>query len=88
MIFTGNDASMAPQHISEVLMASSYGYRITFWQGLIRKPTIHLVEKGTFANFRKWKCDKGASMAQVKVPVILSDETSKEWLLKKVLMEL
>ncbi|OAX32424.1 hypothetical protein K503DRAFT_787208, partial [Rhizopogon vinicolor AM-OR11-026] len=85
----GNDAKMAPQKTSELLMASSYGYRSTFWQGVIRKPTIRLVEKGTFEEFRRWKCDKaGISLAQVKVPVILSDETSKEWFLSKVIREL
>ncbi|OAX35183.1 hypothetical protein K503DRAFT_773745, partial [Rhizopogon vinicolor AM-OR11-026] len=49
-------------------------------------PTIRLVEKGTFEEFRRWKCDKaGILMAQVKVPVVLSDETSKEWFLSKFL---
>jgi len=85
----GNDAKMAPQQISELLMASSYGYNRHFWLGVIRNSTIRLVEKGTFEEFRASKCDKaGISMAQVKVPVMLSDETSTEWFLSKVIMEL
>ncbi|OAX31842.1 hypothetical protein K503DRAFT_805730 [Rhizopogon vinicolor AM-OR11-026] len=85
----GNDAKMATQQMSEVLMASSLGYRVAFWRGVLRKPTIRLVAKGTFVEFCAWKCDKaGISMSQVKVPVILSDETSKEWFLSKVITEL
>ncbi|OAX34376.1 hypothetical protein K503DRAFT_868963 [Rhizopogon vinicolor AM-OR11-026] len=85
----GNDAIMVPQKMSELLMASSFGYRYAFWKGVIRKPTIRLVGKGIFEEFRRWKCDKaGISLAQVKVPVVLSDDTSKEWFLSKVIREL
>ncbi|OAX31843.1 hypothetical protein K503DRAFT_870460 [Rhizopogon vinicolor AM-OR11-026] len=85
----GNDAKLAPQHTSELLMASSFEYGYAFWKGVIRKPTIRLVERGTFEEFRAWKCDKaGISVAQMKVPVVLSDEISKEWFLSKVIMEL
>ncbi|OAX32790.1 hypothetical protein K503DRAFT_749517 [Rhizopogon vinicolor AM-OR11-026] len=87
--FLGNDAKKAPQQISELLMASSYRYNRHFWSGVVRNSTIRLVEKGTFEEFRASKCDKaGISMAQVKVPVMLSDETSTEWFLSKVIMEL
>lgn len=80
---------MAPQVVLETLMASSLECRVSFWQGRLRKPTIRLVEKGTFVGFRGWKCDKaGISVGQVKVPVVISDETSKEWFLSKVIMEL
>jgi hypothetical protein len=80
---------MVPQKMSELLMASSYRYNHHFRQGVVRISTIRLVEKGHFEEFRASKCDKaGISMAQVKVPVMLSDETSKEWFLSKVIREL
>jgi len=57
--------------------------------GSDRKPTIRLVQKGTFAEFRKQKCEKAnIAITQVKVPVVLVDQPSKEWLLERVVMEL
>lgn len=89
MVFTGENANTAPQVVFETLMTSTVECRIGFWQGRLREPTIRLVEKGTFIEFRRWKCDKaGISIGQVKVPVVISDEPSKEWLLKRVIMEL
>ncbi|OAX33279.1 hypothetical protein K503DRAFT_804497 [Rhizopogon vinicolor AM-OR11-026] len=84
-----NDANVAPQKMSELLIASSSGYRYAFWKGVIRKPTIRVVGKGTFEEFRRWKCDSaGISLTQVKVPVVLSDQTSNQWFLNKVIREL
>ncbi|KAG0696557.1 GH3 auxin-responsive promoter [Suillus ampliporus] len=84
----GNDARMAPQQTFEDLMAANPEYRLAFWQCRSRKPTIRLVEKGTFSEFRRQRNDKNISVIQVKVPVVLSDPTFKEWLLKRVIMEL
>jgi len=87
--FTGKDANLVPQQVFEDLMVTNEEYRLGFWQGRSRKPTIRLVHRGTFAKYRKWKCDKGnISMTQLKVPVVLSDQTSKEWFLQKVVREL
>ncbi|KAG1731726.1 GH3 auxin-responsive promoter [Suillus lakei] len=84
----GKDARLATQQIFEDLMANDE-YRIAFWQGRARQPTIRLVEKGTFTEYRRQKCDKtNISMAQVKVPIVSSDPTFKEWLLQRVIMEL
>jgi len=80
---------MAPQLVFEALMESSIECRIGFYQSRFRMPTIRLVERGTFVEFRKWKCDQaGISMGQVKVPVVLSDATSTEWFLNRVTIEL
>ncbi|OAX31091.1 hypothetical protein K503DRAFT_673748, partial [Rhizopogon vinicolor AM-OR11-026] len=82
----GSNAIMAPHKMSEFLMASSFGYYYALLKGVISKPTIRLVGKGTFEEFPRWKCDKaGISVAQVKVPVVLSDKTSNEWFLSKVI---
>ncbi|KAG1741566.1 GH3 auxin-responsive promoter [Suillus paluster] len=84
----GNDARMAPQQTFEDLMVANLEYYAAFWQGRARKPTIRLVEKGTFSEYRRQKSDKSVSIGQVKVPVVLSDSTYTEWLLKRVIMEL
>ncbi|KAG2138536.1 GH3 auxin-responsive promoter [Suillus clintonianus] len=84
-----NDTRMATQHTFEDLMAANDEYRTAFWQGRARRPTIRLVEKGTFAEYRQQKCDKtNVSISQVKVPIVLSDLTFREWLLSKVIIEL
>ncbi|KAG1863056.1 GH3 auxin-responsive promoter [Suillus subluteus] len=84
----GKDAKMATQQTFEDLMTNDE-YHMAFWQGRARKPTIRLVERGTFTEYRRQKCDKtNVSMGQVKVPIVLSDPSFKEWLLQKVVMEL
>lgn len=84
----GKDAKMATQQTFEDLMKNNE-YHMAFWQGRARKPTIRIVERGTFTEFRKQKCDKtNISMGQVKVPIVLSDPSFKEWLLQKVVTEL
>ncbi|KAG1731727.1 GH3 auxin-responsive promoter [Suillus lakei] len=84
----GEDARMGTQQIFEDLMTNNE-FRVAFWQGRARKPTIRLVEKGTFTEYRRQKCDKTyISMGQVKVPIVLSDTSFKEWLLQRVIMEL
>jgi hypothetical protein len=86
---TGENAHLAPQYVFEDLMASNEYYRICARAGKERKPTIRLVEKGTFAEFRKLKCEKAnIAMSQVKVPVVLWDQSLKEWFLERVIMEL
>ncbi|KAG1863073.1 GH3 auxin-responsive promoter [Suillus subluteus] len=85
----GNDARMATQQTFEDLMAANDAFRTAFWQGRARKPTIRLLEKGTFAEYRRQKCDKtNVSISQVKVPVVLSDLKFREWFMERVMIEL
>ncbi|KAG2340229.1 hypothetical protein BDR05DRAFT_890175 [Suillus weaverae] len=85
----GKEARMATQQTFEDLMAANDEFRTAFWQGRARKPTIRIVEKGTFAEYRQQKCNKtNVSISQVKVPVVLSDPTFREWLLQQVVIEL
>ncbi|KAG1815029.1 GH3 auxin-responsive promoter-domain-containing protein [Suillus subaureus] len=85
----GKDARMAMQQTFEDLMAANDEFRTAFWQGRARKPTIRLLEKGTFGEYRRHKCDKtNISISQVKVPVVLSDLKFREWFLERVMLEL
>ena len=85
----GKDAHLAPQYAHEALIVSNEQYRIGVGQGKSRKPTIRIVEKGTFAEFRRLKCEKTkTAMPQVKVPIVLLDQASKEWLLERLIVEL
>ncbi|KAG2107325.1 GH3 auxin-responsive promoter [Suillus cothurnatus] len=84
----GKDAKVATQQTFEALMTNNE-YHMAFWQGRARKPTIRVVERGTFTEYRRQKCDKtNVSMGQVKVPIVLSDPSFKEWFLQNVIMEL
>ncbi|KAG1856113.1 GH3 auxin-responsive promoter, partial [Suillus subluteus] len=84
----GKDAKMAPQQTYDDLLKNS-SFALDFLQGRARSPTIRLVERGTFREYRRQKCDKAnISIAQVKIPIVLSDATFKEWLLQRVIMEL
>ncbi|KAG1795470.1 GH3 auxin-responsive promoter [Suillus plorans] len=85
----GKDARMAIQQTFEDLMAANDEFRTAFWQGRARKPTIRLLKKGTFTEYRREKCDKtNISISQVKVPVVLSDQKFREWFLERVRIEL
>ncbi|KAG2064565.1 hypothetical protein BDR04DRAFT_1084243 [Suillus decipiens] len=85
----GKDAKMATEQTFEDLMLKNNEFSAAFWQGRARKPTIRLMKKGTFREYRKQKCEKtNISTGQVKVPIVLHDATFKEWLLQKVIMEL
>ncbi|KAG2367157.1 GH3 auxin-responsive promoter [Suillus spraguei] len=85
----GSDAKMGTQQTFEDLMAANNEFRNAFWQGRARKPTIRLLKKGTFAEYRKQKCDNAnISISQVKVPVVLSDLKFREWFLERVVVEL
>lgn len=87
-IFAGMEAKMATQQIFEDLMENNE-YHMAFWQGGAKKPTVRLVKKGTFTEYRRQKCEKTSiSMGQVKVPIVLSNETFKEWFLRRVVMGL
>ncbi|KAG1815046.1 GH3 auxin-responsive promoter [Suillus subaureus] len=48
----GKDAKMATQQTFEDLMTNDE-YHMAFWQGRARKPTIRLVERGTFTEYRR-----------------------------------
>ncbi|KAG1850296.1 hypothetical protein C8R48DRAFT_380425 [Suillus tomentosus] len=77
MIFTGKDAKKAVHHTFEDL-AKNNEYHLAFLRARGRKPTVRLMERGMFAEYRRQKCDKtNISMGLVKVSIVLSNETLK-----------
>jgi auxin responsive GH3 family protein len=80
---------MAPQRVLDNLISASDDYRIVVWQGKSRRPTIRIVDKGTFAEYHRQKCEQtNITVAQVKIPVVVFDPAMKTWLLERVIMEL
>ncbi|KAG2340898.1 hypothetical protein BDR05DRAFT_1061199 [Suillus weaverae] len=53
----GKDAKIATRQTFEDLMTNDE-YHMAFWQGRARKSTICIVERGTFTEYRRQKCDK------------------------------
>ncbi|KAG1816260.1 GH3 auxin-responsive promoter-domain-containing protein [Suillus variegatus] len=83
------DARMAVNQLFENLISASDDYRLVVWQGKSRKPTIRIVNKGTFAEYHRQKCEQTKiTVSQVKVPVVVFDPAMKEWLLERVITEL
>lgn len=83
------DARMATRQIFENLISASDDYRLVVWQGKSRRPTIRIVDKGTFAEYHRQKCEQmNITMGHVKVPVVISDPAMKKWFLERVVMEL
>ncbi|KAG1735500.1 GH3 auxin-responsive promoter [Suillus lakei] len=83
------DTRMATKQTFENLITASDDYRLVVWQGRSRRPTIRIVNKGTFAEYHRQKCEqKNVTVGQVKVPVVIFDPTMKEWFLERVIMEL
>lgn len=80
---------MATNQLFENLISASDDYRIVVWQGKSRKPTIRIVNKGTFAEYHRQKWEQtNITASQVKVPVVVFDPAMKEWLLERVITEL
>ena len=56
--------------------------------GRIGMPTIRILAPRTFRAYREWKLEMtGHPMGQVKVPTTTVDPATKEWLAKRVILE-
>ncbi|KIJ62990.1 hypothetical protein HYDPIDRAFT_93334 [Hydnomerulius pinastri MD-312] len=84
----GPQPELASQKLVDALIEFTPKIRGSMNLGKIRKPTVRIVGAGTFREFRHWKLEKGAtSLGQIKVPVVLTDPASVEWLSNKVVRE-
>ena len=51
-------------------------------------PTIRILKPGTFKEYRQWKGDtSGISSGQIKVPTMLTDPVTIDWLANRVILE-
>jgi GH3 auxin-responsive promoter len=51
-------------------------------------PTIRILKPRTFKEYRQWKGDRsGISSGQIKVPTMLTDPVTIDWLAKRVVLE-
>ncbi|KIJ24986.1 hypothetical protein M422DRAFT_194022 [Sphaerobolus stellatus SS14] len=80
--------SLARHQVLEVLKSQHESIRRNIDMDKMSLPTIRIVKHGTFADYRRWRVESaGISLTQVKVPVVLKDETLLEWLFKRAFYE-
>ncbi|KAF9238190.1 GH3 auxin-responsive promoter [Melanogaster broomeanus] len=86
--FLGPNPSLARQEVLAVLKAQHEMIQRNLDMNMMGLPTICIVERGTFAEYRRWRVESAdIGVMQVKVPVILEDKTQLERLLTRVMHE-
>ena len=80
-----DETPLRPSLISKKLLADM-GY--TLYSDGIGDPTIRILKPGTFKEYRQWKGDtSGISSGQIKVPTMLTDPVTIDWLANRVVLE-
>lgn len=70
-------------------LLENVGYKKYFDSGFIGEPTIRIVAPGTFKAYREWKTQKsGFPVGQVKVPTTIVDVETRQWMAKRVSVEI
>ena len=88
-VIPGPNANVARQKAFEALVSTDDEHEGVFNAGRLRLPTIRILKSGTFAEYRQWRGDKlNMGVGQVKVPMVMMDPDSIEWLEKRVVKEL
>ena len=83
------NASLSGERLLDALSRSNENVVYTFAQGSLGKPTVWIVERGTFSAFRQLRLDEGSNnIGQVKVPVVLPKPAQVTWFLDRVVREL
>ncbi|KAF8551416.1 hypothetical protein OG21DRAFT_1445236 [Imleria badia] len=84
-----SDLALAPERVLDELIRSNENIAWASAQDLFRKPTIRLVQPGSFSGFLQLKLDEGNnSLGQVKVPVVLPKVAYVTWFSTRVVQEL
>ncbi|KAF9234047.1 GH3 auxin-responsive promoter [Melanogaster broomeanus] len=84
----GPNSHLAAQQLFDALFSANIaGPNVALFQGMT--PTIRIVKPGTFMEYRRWRSEQmNVGAGQVKVPVILSDSATQEWIVERVVQEL
>jgi len=86
---TDPKADEAPARLLAEFVRQNERFRPAFDSKRLKPFTIRILKTGTFAEYRRWKLDVNKSgLGQVKVPVVLWDNTAREWIFQRVEKEL
>jgi len=95
MVFTGATfdkdpkADEAPALLLAEFVRLNEAFRSALDSKRMKPPTIRILKTGTFTEYRRWKMDMNKSgPGQVKVPVVMWDNTAREWIFQRVEREL
>jgi len=85
----GPNATSARQKAFEALLSTNEDHQRASDAGRLRQPTIRIVKHGTFSDYRRWRGEKlNTGVGQIKVPAVMIDPASIEWLEERVVKEL
>ncbi|KIK80027.1 hypothetical protein PAXRUDRAFT_251867 [Paxillus rubicundulus Ve08.2h10] len=85
----GPEAALAPEIIKTHLCTANFNYAKDVEGGRVGPPTIRVVRKGTFMEYRAWRIKQmGISFVQAKVPTVTWDNELVAWLEERVDAEL
>ncbi|KIK80502.1 hypothetical protein PAXRUDRAFT_833483 [Paxillus rubicundulus Ve08.2h10] len=85
----GPEAYLAPEIIKTYLCIANLNYAKDIEGGRVGPPTVRVVRKGTFMEYRTWKIKQmGISFVQAKVPVVTWAKDLVTWLEERVDTEL
>ena len=85
----GPNAHAARQKAFEALLSTNDDHQSEFDAGRLRQPTIRIVKPGTFSEYRQWRGERlNTGIGQIKVPVVMVDLASIEWMEERVVKEL
>ncbi|KAH7918154.1 hypothetical protein BV22DRAFT_1134818 [Leucogyrophana mollusca] len=83
------NAHTALQQLHDNLYHANDNLQHALDDGRVGPPTVRILNPGTFREFREWKIGLANSgVGQMKVPVVLSDETAVRWVLERVVQEI
>jgi hypothetical protein len=85
---TGSNAHTALTHLYTLLAAGNEAYARFINTQFVGPPTMRLLRPGTFREYRQWKIGRigggGSVMGQVKVPAVVLDSETVDWLEERV----
>ncbi|KAF8838067.1 hypothetical protein BDN67DRAFT_972102 [Paxillus ammoniavirescens] len=85
----GPEAALAPETVKNHLCTANVNYAKDLEGGRVGPPTVRVVRKGTFMEYRAWKIKQmGISFVQAKVPIVTWDKELVAWLEERVDTEL
>ena len=89
MVDIGLNANSARQKAFKALVSTNDNHQRAFDTGRLRQPTVRIVKPGTFSDYRRWRGERlNTGIGQIKIPVVMVDPASIEWLEERVVKEL